>query len=255
MLISIITVTRNDPPGALRTISSVLAQNYAEWELLICDGGSDEEKFSVIDKFCKKDGRIAIVSRYDHGIYDAMNKGSAASKGEFIIFLNGGDEFYDNLVLSDFSQLNLSAFNVIFGSVACSFNEIRLKKIRNGSECFFNVFSGKMPPHQGMFINRIFFNQIGCYDTSYRIVGDFDLYLRIKKNIGKFIAWDRLVSVFDLSGVSSTAAWSQEKERLRALIHHRGFLAALLYLPPFSVRCLKSWLRSLFIVLGLRHAF
>lgn len=86
---SIITITLNNSIGLQRTWLSLFSQSESDWEWIVVDGGSVDEtpKFLAINK-----NSIAWwVSERDDGIYDAMNKGCAHSKGNYILFLNAGD--------------------------------------------------------------------------------------------------------------------------------------------------------------------
>ena len=96
-ILSVITVTKEDPAGLTRTLKSVVQQDYPKMELVVVDGGesldgSDEfrEFGHWVDKW---------ISEPDHGIFDAMNKGLALATGDWVIFMNSGDVFANGDVL------------------------------------------------------------------------------------------------------------------------------------------------------------
>lgn len=107
--ITIITLTKNDNLGFYRTVSSIFKQNIRKnVELLILDG-SDKEIFkdnkNILQKFSNKNNsckkylfftHIRMDTKSIQGIYPSMNYGLKISKGKSIIFLNGGDSFFDN---------------------------------------------------------------------------------------------------------------------------------------------------------------
>jgi putative colanic acid biosynthesis glycosyltransferase len=96
-LISIITVNLNDARGLRRTAASVAAQTVTDFEWLIIDGGSTDGSVAVIREF---HAHVATwSSRPDRGVYDAMNRGLAFARGEYVIFMNGGDRFADEYAL------------------------------------------------------------------------------------------------------------------------------------------------------------
>ncbi len=102
MKISIITVVLNDLEGLRRTAESVLSQVEADYEYVILDGGSTDGSWEYIEslEFCgvKK-------SEPDSGIYNAMNRAVHLARGEYCLFMNAGDTFYDENVLQKASDI------------------------------------------------------------------------------------------------------------------------------------------------------
>lgn len=103
--LSIITVCYNDRDGLTRTIASLRAQDFLEKgrediQFIVIDGGSQDASLEVIKQNTDYIGYW--VSEPDDGIYNAMNKGVAVAQGEYTIFMNSGDLFYDSKVLSRF---------------------------------------------------------------------------------------------------------------------------------------------------------
>ncbi|EKD4816644.1 glycosyltransferase, partial [Escherichia albertii] len=94
-IITIITINYNNAEGLAKTIASIDKQTNKEFEYLIIDGGSDDNSVEHAKKsvMCSR-----IISEKDNGIYDAMNKGAYLAKGEYIIFINSGDELRKNSI-------------------------------------------------------------------------------------------------------------------------------------------------------------
>ncbi len=112
-LVSIITVVYNAEAYIKKTIESVLSQTYRNIDYIIVDGGSNDRTIEIVESF---GDRITWISEKDNGIYDAMNKGLKLAKGEWTNFLNGGDYFYDQLVLDKiFTMRDLEKYNFIYG--------------------------------------------------------------------------------------------------------------------------------------------
>lgn len=100
--ISIITVSYNAITEIEKTILSVINQTYTNIEYIIIDGGSTDGTVNIIKQYNDK---ISIwKSEPDHGVYDAMNKGIKLATGEWILFMNSGDTFHDNMVVADIFQ-------------------------------------------------------------------------------------------------------------------------------------------------------
>ena len=90
--LSVITIVYNNVKHIERTIFSVVNQTYPNIEYIVVDGKSTDGTLQIIERYKT---RIAkIISEKDEGIYDAMNKGLAAATGDYVIFMNSGDEFY-----------------------------------------------------------------------------------------------------------------------------------------------------------------
>ncbi|MEO6851124.1 MAG: glycosyltransferase family 2 protein, partial [Mucilaginibacter sp.] len=89
--LSVITVVYNNVTDIERTMLSVLNQTYPGIEYIIVDGLSTDGTLQVIDKYAD---RIKLVSEKDKGIYDAMNKGLSLATGDYVLFMNSGDEIF-----------------------------------------------------------------------------------------------------------------------------------------------------------------
>src|SRR5690349_19507415 len=92
--VSVITVNYNQRGGLEKTIASVLAQSWPGLEYLVIDGGSTDGSADLIR--ANHDHISYWVSERDRGLYDAMNKGVKAAKGDWILFMNSDDIFVDN---------------------------------------------------------------------------------------------------------------------------------------------------------------
>jgi glycosyltransferase involved in cell wall biosynthesis len=90
--LTVVTIVYNNVRDIERTVLSVLNQTYPNIEYLIIDGSSTDGTLELLKKY---EGRLAkLISEKDEGIYDAMNKGLALASGDYILFMNSGDEIY-----------------------------------------------------------------------------------------------------------------------------------------------------------------
>ena len=78
-------------------IESVIAQTYANWELIIVDDGSKSAEVSErIDRFCQQDKRIRCIRRSRNvGIARATTLGMEAARGEWTVFFDHDDLLVD----------------------------------------------------------------------------------------------------------------------------------------------------------------
>jgi glycosyltransferase involved in cell wall biosynthesis len=103
MLISIITVVKNNLPGLQRTMQSIIGQTYEDWECIIIDAGLSQSVLEYVNSI--NDRRVKLIQELDSGIYDGMNKGLANATGEIINFLNTDDTYASKAVLELIAML------------------------------------------------------------------------------------------------------------------------------------------------------
>ena len=97
--VTVATVAFNAGEDILRTIESVKALNYKDIEYIVIDGGSNDDTLKTLTKNAE---HISYWrSEPDLGPFDAMNKAATYATGEYIIFMNAGDTFYQNDVFSN----------------------------------------------------------------------------------------------------------------------------------------------------------
>lgn len=93
--ITVVTVCYNASGVIEQTMRSVLSQTYSNMEYVIVDGASKDNTLDIINKVSVEypQANIVIKSEPDSGIYDAMNKGIGLATGDWINFMNAGDQF------------------------------------------------------------------------------------------------------------------------------------------------------------------
>ena len=165
-IISVITVCYNVASSIEKTMLSVLNQTYKNLEYIIIDGNSTDGTVDIIKRYAE---RLTFwISEPDNGIYDAMNKGIVKATGEFLIFMNAGDQFLNDKVLSKCLPYFLQEIDVISGIGYLSGQKWIPAKASDLSVAFFLKRSLN---HQATFINRKLF-QDNLYRTDLKIVGD-----------------------------------------------------------------------------------
>jgi len=204
MKISVITICYNNGHDLEKTIKSVLGQKNVDFEYIVVDGGSSDETLNVIEGY--KDRIDYFISEKDRGIYDAINKGIDAASGEIIGMIHGGDELYDDGVLSGiYERFRSDDIDGVYGH-----SEIQGKDgkvyMYNVSPEFKrrNVFMGWFPSHQSIYVKKNCFIKYGKYNLDYQIAGDYEWFLRLFLNRKlKFVLHDYLMVRVYVGGVSS----------------------------------------------------
>ena len=91
MLLSIITINRNNVEGLEKTLKSLASQTFRDFEYVVIDGASTDNSVEVIKKYETQFAHLKWVSEPDTGIYNAMNKGIRMAEVEYIQILNSAD--------------------------------------------------------------------------------------------------------------------------------------------------------------------
>jgi glycosyltransferase involved in cell wall biosynthesis len=174
--ISVITVVYNARATILLTANSVFSQTYSNLEYIIIDGKSTDGTIEIIKKIQNK--LQYWISEKDNGIYDAMNKGIKASKGEWIIFLGADDVFYDEEVLTKiFTGNKLESVDFLYGDVILKSKG----KIFGGSRSYDQLIDRNIN-HQSIFYRKTIFEKIGLFNLKYKILADYEFNLHIFRN-------------------------------------------------------------------------
>lgn len=197
LFLSVITINYNDALGLEKTIQSVSSQNFKDFEFLVIDGGSIDNSLDIIQEY--QSTIDYWVSEKDTGIYNAMNKGIKASKGNYLLFLNSGDILSGITAIEDFITHKDFGGDIIYGDYQY---EVGQKIFPDQLTPLFFVRTSL--PHQSTFFKREVFDKMGLYDEHYRIVADRGFYIKcFLSNQFVFKHINYPLSIFDLSGMSN----------------------------------------------------
>ena len=221
MRFSVITINYNNYEGLRSTIESVVTQTYDDYEYIIIDGGSTDGSLDIIKKY--NDYITYWVSEKDRGIYHAMNKGVAKAHGDYCIFMNSGDFFYDNKVLERVSKEDCLQDIIIGKVVIDNKGTIISPPPMSGELSLYHLYSGSIP-HQGSFIRTNLLRKYP-YDESLKISSDWKFFVQtlIIDNCSLRYIED-IVSMYDMNGLSAKKPTLMRKEKemvLRSLFPAR----------------------------------
>ena len=182
--VSIITAAFNRATTIKRALLSVKSQTYENIQIALIDGASTDETISKAQTILEKTD--ITISEPDEGIYDALNKGLKISDGEIIGFLHSDDLFYDNDVISKVADVFADdSVDIVYGD-ACFFSGQNSKKVkrryRSSELTLKNLAWGKMPAHPSIYIRRRIYDEIGYFETNFKIAGDYEFLCRLAKH-------------------------------------------------------------------------
>lgn len=166
--VSVIIPLYNNIAFIETAIRSVIDQQ-CNVELIIIDGGSTDGSWEVVQRY--RDWIIYSISESDKGIYDAMNKGVAQAKGEWLYFLGADDAIQPNVLRQIIPYLTSDKV-MVYGDICFNTGWQFVSRL-NRRILFQNTIH-----HQGAFYHRSLFDAFR-YDTSLKILSDYELNLKI----------------------------------------------------------------------------
>lgn len=213
MKLSIITVVYNDAGGIESTIESVLSQQYDGLEYIIIDGGSTDGTMDVVSRY--KEGIDTVVSEPDNGIYEAMNKGALLATGKYVLFMNSGDVFYADDVISRFTGSG-PCEDLLYGDSVLRWPDG--KEVFNKGDM--DMLLKRMPfNHQACFVRLQVQNSLQ-FNLSFKVGADYDFVLRAHKQKCSFRQMDFVVSIHNMDGISNADPFLPSLEGLHALLNY-----------------------------------
>jgi glycosyltransferase len=219
--LTIITATYNALPTLREAYASLFSQTHTDWEWIVVDGASTDGTVEWLSELA--DPRVNWKSEKDQGIYDALNKGIARATGEVIGFLHADDLLAGPEVLADISaRFQDSQIDGIYGDLQYVSAE-NGRVIRNWKSSAFTLKKlqhGWMPPHPTCYFKKSVYEEIGTFDTSFRIAADYDFLLRsFASGKFQFAYMPLLITRMRIGGASSK--WQnlvkKSREDMRAL--------------------------------------
>ena len=227
LFFSIVVVSLNPGDKLFSTLQSILDQDYGNFEIIIKDGGSTDGSVQRLfgegtERKIPADSRIRFFQEPDSGIYDGMNQAVQKIQGQYVLFLNCGDRFFNRSVLSDAAsfiekqestEVGRGRSYIFYGD---QFNQqqnspVHSAPVMNDFTCYRNV-----PCHQVCFYDAQLFAQRG-YDTDYRVRADYEhfLYCIYDKN-ARAVYMPVTVAFYEGGGFSET-----KENRKRSALEHK----------------------------------
>ena len=185
MRFSVVVVCYNAGEKLTDTVATILDQSNKDYEIVVKDGGSTDGSLEALKGLVAARGmedHLQLVSEKDSGIYDAMNAALKHVTGEYVIFMNCGDAFYDGQVLEKVSKaIDLAhadqkvpaALEVFYGNRYLD----PTKSVEYASPkitpltCYRNI-----PCHQCCFYSASCFSERGL-EPKFRIRADYEHFL------------------------------------------------------------------------------
>lgn len=236
--VSVVTVVFNGESQIAATIESILGQDYAALDLVVIDGGSPDRTREIVAAY---EPRLAhFASEPDSGIYDAMNKGIRAARGEFILFMNCGDVFAHSGALSAaMASAQPGTEQALFG------RWVRRAEGTADLPCRPSLERGLFN-HQAVLYSRSIHAWHGEYVTARGLTTADYLFFTTLLSTGRVDCREigAEIAIIDVTGVSAGLQTFSQKHAVDYLCGRTSRLRLLtvLALHPLYA-CVKKWLR------------
>lgn len=224
--ISIITIVYNNVKDIEYTIQSVIKQSFQYIEYIIIDGASNDGTLDVIERY--KEHIDLVVSEKDEGIYHAMNKGLSHATGDYVLFLNSGDELFDVNTLQNIFDRNDDA-DIYYGETKLideNRNIIGNRRHKAPKQFDWKSFRyGMSICHQAIYVKRALTEP---YDRQYQLSADVDWVIRMAKKADKIVNVKAYVARYLVGGMSQQRHKQSLIERYEIFKKHYGFIPNLI---------------------------
>jgi len=240
--LSVITVVYNNVRHIERTLLSVTHQTYANIEYILVDGFSTDGTLEIVQQYTSQ--IETLISEKDKGIYDAMNKGLAVARGDYVIFMNSGDEFYaPDTVAKVFASAEDA--DIYYGETEMideASNSLGQRRHKAPVQFTWRHFKyGMSISHQAIYIKR---SLTQLYDKQYQLSADIDWILQAAKKAQKIVNVQQYVAKYLVGGMSKKKHRQSLMERFTIMRKHYGLLPTVFNHAVIAFNLGWYWLRN-----------
>ncbi|RZK81235.1 MAG: glycosyltransferase [Pedobacter sp.] len=224
--LSVITIVYNNVKDIERTMLSVLNQTYPNIEYIVIDGNSTDGTKDTI--YQHKEKLAQFISEPDKGIYDAMNKGLALATGDYVLFMNSGDEIYSTETVTEVFETEASA-DIYYGETEM-YNE-KWESLGQRRHCAPENFNwrsfryGMSVSHQAIYIKRSITEP---FNLKYQYSSDIDWVIKAAKKASSIVNTHMYVAKYLVGGMSKKKHLASLKERFSIFSKYYGLIPNLI---------------------------
>lgn len=240
-VISLITVVFNGEKYIGKTIESVLNQSYSHIEYIIVDGKSTDLTLEVVGSY---EGIDRVISEPDHGLYDAMNKGLKAATGDYVWFLNSGDQIYEKDTVKLMTEGLTGSPDIIYGGTMIideEQKEIGDRRLKAPDRLSWKSFrQGMVVCHQSILVKTKLAPE---YNLEYKLSADIDWAIRAAKEASQIHNSSLVLSRFLEGGLTEHNIKAGLKERFKIMRHFYGLIPTILRHFLFGIRLTNYYIK------------
>ena len=190
MKFSIIIPLYNKAPYIRKALETVCAQTYTDYEVIVVDDGSTDDSYAIAEAFFHS-SRLSslafrLITQENAGVSAARNNGVAASKGEYVAFLDADDwwepTFLEKMaqLIEDYPEAGLYACNYIYYKPGKT--HVAVRNVETGYFNYPRAYyeGGAMPVTSiSVVIPRKVFDEMGGFPLGVKLGEDFLLWAKI----------------------------------------------------------------------------
>ncbi len=241
-VITVITVVFNGEDNIGKTIESILNQTYAKIEYIIVDGKSTDKTLEIAGTYR---GIDRVISEPDRGLYDAMNKGLKAATGDYVWFLNSGDQIYSKETV----ELMVSGLSgtpgIIYGGTMIideEQNEIGDRRLKPPVRLSWKSFrQGMVVCHQSILVKKELAPE---FNLEYRLSADIDWAIRAAKGAAQIHNSNLILSRFLEGGLTAHNIKAGLRERFKIMRRFYGLIPTIFRHFAFGIRLTNFYLKN-----------
>ena len=215
--VTVVTVTYNAEQYLEDTIKSIINQDHENLEFIIIDGNSTDSTKAIIKNY---ENKIDYwISEPDDGIYHAMNKAVEQANNEWIIFINAGDSFVSDNIVSKVMAEDIKGYHLLYGTIYIIDDNGKrvLAKVPNNKD----IYSYPAICHQSLFTKTKILKKYS-FDTTYKICADYDFELKCADKGYQFKRLDYAISNFLKGGLNSKEIYRTRIEGISILLKYKN---------------------------------
>lgn len=251
MKISIITPSFNQGKYIDQCIKSVLNQGYPDFEHIIVDGGSTDNTLDILKSY----KHLIWISEKDKGLSDALNKALKMVRGDIVGWLNTDDFYCSGTFIKVINQFKKQDVFWIVGYQKLLFesvNHISLGKIHEITSESLKRNCDNIRTNAMFFRNSVF-NDFKGFDTSLKMVMDYDLCLKLSKKYQIFNTKEyyHVMRLYDEQITNRNSRYQQTAEIISVAYKAKAFKVILFKILKVIKSDIKYFLKIILIKLGL----
>ena len=224
--ISVITVVYNGGKLLEKTMCSIFSQTYSNIEYIIVDGKSSDNTMEIVAQYKSKIAQV--ISEKDSGLYDAMNKGLKVATGDYVWFVNCGDQICEpntiEKMLADGQDIDVYYSDTELIDDRGEFLSMLSEIGHNNAPdplTWKSMERGMVVCHQSFVVKR---SIAPVFDLKFKISADIDWVIKCLKQSRSNRKLPFPLSKFLVGGVSSENRWRAVRERFVLYQYHYGLL-------------------------------
>lgn len=225
--VSILMPVHNGRPFLIEALDDLLAQTFADFELIAVDDGSTDGTSFILESYASSDDRITIIRNDDNiGLPRALNRGLEACRAPLVARADADDRYPPDRLMR---QVDFLRAHPEVGLLSCGVHKItaegeRFKRVRfplkdshiRIRELFVNSFS-----HPGVMFRTELVRSLGGYNPDYWTAEDAELWARLKSHTRMANVAEPLVT-YRKHGSSQMQKRSSEGKRLSLSVRQRA---------------------------------